>query len=94
MLDLHTIESSSADSSVESRSRAETLEKDLRRDVGRAAAKTDELDGFVQVRFALGDSLRERKRVAGLHEDMKAPTFDLSALVLFPLEDRQLFHPA
>jgi hypothetical protein len=25
---------------------------------------------------------------------VKAPTFDLPALVLFPLEDRQLFHPA
>jgi hypothetical protein len=42
----------------------------------------------------LGDPLRERKWVAGLHEDVKAPTFDLPALVLFPLEDRQLFHPA
>jgi hypothetical protein len=25
---------------------------------------------------------------------VKAPTFDLPALVLVPLEDRQLFHPA
>jgi hypothetical protein len=25
---------------------------------------------------------------------VKAPTFHLPALVLFPLEDRQLFHPA
>jgi hypothetical protein len=25
---------------------------------------------------------------------VKAPTFDFPALVLFPLEDRQLFHPA
>jgi hypothetical protein len=25
---------------------------------------------------------------------VKAPTFDLPALILFPLEDRQLFHPA
>jgi hypothetical protein len=25
---------------------------------------------------------------------VKAPTFHFPALVLFPLEDRQLFHPA
>jgi hypothetical protein len=70
------------------------LQEDLRRDVGRAAAMTDQLHGFVKVGFALGDPLGEWKRVAGLHEDMKAPTFDFPALVLFPLEDRQLFHPA
>jgi hypothetical protein len=55
---------------------------------------TDQLHGFVKIGFALSDPLRERKRVAGLHEDVKAPTFDFPALVLFPLEDRQLFHPA
>ena len=70
------------------------LQEDLRRDVGRAAAMTDQLHRFVKIGFALGDPLRERKRVAGLHEDVKAPTFDLPALVLVPLEDRQLFHPA
>src|SRR6266508_4233457 len=94
VLDLHTVESSSAHVQGESRSRAETLEEDLRRDVGRAAAMTDQLHGFVKIGFALSDPLRERKRVAGLHEDVKAPTFDFPALVLFPLEDRQLFHPA
>jgi hypothetical protein len=70
------------------------LQEDLRRDVGRAAAMTDQLHGFVKIGFTLGDPLRERKRVAGLHEDVKAPTFHFPALVLFPLEDRQLFHPA
>jgi hypothetical protein len=70
------------------------LEEDLRGDVGGAAAMTDQLHGFVKIGFALGDPLGERKWVAGLHEDVKAPTFDLPALVLFPLEDRQLFHPA
>ena len=55
---------------------------------------TDQLHGFVKIGFTLGDPLRERKRVAGLHEDVKAPAFHFPALVLFPLEDRQLFHPA
>ncbi len=55
---------------------------------------TDQLHGFVKVGLALGDPLREWKRVAGLHEDVKAPTFDFPALVLVPFEDRQLFHPA
>ena len=70
------------------------LQENLRRDVGRATAATDELHGFMKVGLALRDPLRERERVTGLHEDVKAPTLDLPALILFPLEDRQLFHPA
>jgi hypothetical protein len=70
------------------------LQQDLRGDLDRATAPPHELDCFVQIGFALRDPLGERKRVAGLHEDMETPALDLVALVLFSLEGRQLFHPA
>jgi hypothetical protein len=70
------------------------LEQDLGRDFGCAAAAADELDRLVEVGLAVRDALRERERVARLHEDMEPPAFDLAALVLFSLEDRQVVHLA
>jgi hypothetical protein len=58
MLDLHMVESSSAVPHEQVSRRDETLEKDLRGHVRRAAALSDELDGLVQVGVALRNALR------------------------------------
>jgi len=66
----------------------------LGRNLGQAASPIDELNGLVQVGFALCDPLREGERKARLHQDVQAPALHLAALVLFSFKDRQLFHPA
>src|SRR2546423_6531212 len=60
------------------------LEEDLGRGL-RVAALRDELDRAVQVGFAACETLGERERIAGLHQDVQAPTFDLRALAPFDL---------
>jgi hypothetical protein len=94
VFDLHTVESSSVVTRERVARSDETLEEDLARDVRRAPAPSYELDRLVEVGVALCDPFRERKGITGFHEHMEAPAFDLAALILFPLEDRQLFHPA
>jgi hypothetical protein len=76
-----------------SRPAAGDLEENLGGHLGRAAAASDEFDRLVQIGLALGDALGERERVTSLHEHVQAPAFDLAALVVFSLEDRQLVHP-
>src|SRR2546423_15701451 len=57
------------------------------------AALSHELDSAVEIRFAAGEALRERQRIAGLHEHMQPPALDLRALVRFGLSSlRRLAH--
>ena len=61
-------------------------EQDLGRRLGRAAV-LNELDGSVEIRFAGGQPLRERKGVSGFHQDVQAPALDLRSLAAVPLKD-------
>src|SRR5438046_2445688 len=73
--------------------RAVALEEDLGRRFGRAAA-LDELDRDVQIRFAAGETLCERKGIAGFHQHVEAPALDLGALAAGGLDDLgRLAHP-
>ena len=61
--------------------RLERLQQDLGRD-GRGAAVLEELDAGVQVGLARRELLSQRKRIAGLDQDVQAPALDLGLLAL------------
>ena len=52
------------------------LDEDLYGGLGRAAL-ADELDRPVQVSFAAGEALGERKGIARLHQHVQPPALDL-----------------